>query len=240
MFLDEITMKEFSENLEHTKTIIIPYGTVEEHGQHLPLGTDTIIPVEILKEVARHCSVFIAPPVYYGVCTSTRQHPGTITISPDTLRQLTLDIVRDAYKKGLRNFILLSGHGGGLHINALKEVAEKLIEEIDGIKIAVICPYNLLWERLQEIAETENDSHAGEIETSLIMALRPELVRGTSQEDYPAFPKPFIVKNKLKYWPGGVWGDPSKASPEKGRKVVRLIVDELVSFIKEVENSGQY
>jgi creatinine amidohydrolase len=238
MFLDEITMKEFSENLEHTKTIIIPYGTVEEHGKHLPLGTDTIIPLEILKEVAKHCNVFIAPPVHYGVCTSTRQHPGTITISPDTLRHLTLDIVRDAYKKGLRNFILLSGHGGGLHINALKEVAEILIEELDGIKIAVICPYNLLWESLQEIAETENDSHAGEIETSLIMALRPELVRGTSEEEYPTFPKPFIVKNKLQYWPGGVWGNPSKASAEKGRKVAKLIVDELVSFIKEVENSG--
>ncbi|HHN65949.1 MAG TPA: creatininase family protein [Nitrospirae bacterium] len=236
MFLDEITMKEFSENLNKTKTLIIPYGTVEEHGSHLPLGTDTIIPVEILKEVSKISNVFIAPPVHYGVCTSTRQHPGTISITPHTLRHLTMDILRDAYRKGLRNFILLSGHGGGLHVNALKEVSEILIDELDDIKIAVLCPYDMLRDRLREIAETDNDSHAGEIETSLIMALRPDLVKGRSEEEYPSFPKPLIVRDKLKYWPGGVWGNPDRASSQKGQKVMRIIVDEIVNLIRKVES----
>ncbi len=235
MFIDEITMTEFTEGLKHTRTIIIPYGTVEEHGSHLPLGTDTIIPVEILKAVAKRRKVFIAPPIHYGVCTSTREHPGTITITAETLRRLTMDIIRDAYKKGLRNFILLSGHGGGLHLNALKEVGEILIEELEEIKIAVICPYSMLWDELCEIAETENDSHAGEIETSLILAIRPELVKGRAPKEYPSFPKPFIVKEKLKYWSGGVWGDPSKASKDKGLRVINLAVEKLLQILEEVE-----
>ncbi len=240
MFLDEITMEEFREGLRRTKTVIIPFGTVEEHGRHLPLGTDTIIPVEVLRRLVERKEVFVAPPVHYGVCTSTKLHPGTITISAETLRRLTLDIVRDAYRKGLRNFILLSGHGGGLHLNALKEVAEILVEELEEIKLAVVCPYDILWDELSRIAETENDSHAGEIETSVIMALRPDLVKGTSDEEYPSFPKPIVVRDKLRHWPGGVWGNPLKASKDKGEKVVELIIERLIGVIEKVEAYRQW
>ena len=235
MFIEEMTMEEFKKALRKTKTVLIPFGTVEEHGKHLPLSTDTMVAVEALKRVAEKRKVFIAPPIHYGVCTSTRKHPGTITIKPSTLRAITRDIVVDCYEKGLRNFVLVTGHGGGLHINAMKEVAEDLVEELKGIRMAVVCPYNLLWDELSEIAETENDSHAGEIETSLILSIRPELVKGRSKEEYPNFPKPLIVRDKLKYWPGGVWGNPKKATPEKGQRVFELVVDRLIRVIKEVE-----
>ena len=127
--------------------------------------------------------MFLAPPVYYGVCTSTGQHPGTIGITPETLRRLVFDIVRDAYKKGLRDFFLVTGHGGGLHSSAMKEAAEILVEELKGIKIAVLCPYDILRKELSELAETPNDSHAGEIETSLMLYLAPELVKGSSRKN---------------------------------------------------------
>jgi creatinine amidohydrolase len=151
------------------------------------------------------------------------------------LRRLTLDIVKDAFRKGMRNIILVSGHGGGLHMNALKEVAEILVVEIEDLKIAVVSPYELLWKEIAEIAHTKNDSHAGEIETSLLMALRPELVKGRSKEEYPNFPKPLVVKEKLKYWPGGVWGNPEKASKKKGQRVIQLIVDKMLEIIERVE-----
>jgi creatinine amidohydrolase len=178
--------------------------------------------------------VFLAPPVYYGVCTTTSQHPGTISISPATLRRLTYDLVTDAYDKGLRNFFLITGHGGGLHSAALKESSEKLVAELKGIHLAVICPYDMLYRELAEIADTVNDSHAGEIETSLVLALAPELVKGRSKEDYPKLPKPFVVKDKLKYWKSGVWGDPEKASREKGEKAIKLIVKTIINSIDQV------
>ncbi|MEC4684847.1 MAG: creatininase family protein [Nitrospirota bacterium] len=235
MQIEEITMEEFKKGLKKTKTLIIPFGTVEEHGRHLPLSTDTIIAVEVLRLVEDKRKVFIAPPLHYGVCTTTRLHPGTISITPETLRRITLDMVRDSFQKGIKNFILISGHGGGLHMNALKEVAEILVEEIKGIRIAVVSPYELLWKELSGIAETENDSHAGEIETSVMLALRPELVKGTSKEEYPSFPKPLVVKDKLKYWPGGVWGNPGKASREKGEQVIALILEKIIDIIDMIE-----
>jgi creatinine amidohydrolase len=235
MILENITMKEFKAHLKKTKTIIFPFGTVEEHGTHLPLNTDTLIVYEVLKRLVQKRKVFLAPPVYYGVCTTTSQHPGTISISPGTLRRMTRDIVREAHKKGLRNFFLITGHGGGLHSSALKEAAENLVEELEGITLAVICPYDFLRNELSEIAETPNDSHAGEIETSLVLALAPELVKGLSKEDYPELPRPFIVKDKIKYWRSGVWGNPEKASREKGEKTIRVIIQKLIDIIDRVE-----
>ncbi|MBI5740547.1 MAG: creatininase family protein [Nitrospirae bacterium] len=231
MILENITMPDFQRHLKKTKTIIFPFGTVDEHGNHLPLNTDTLIIYEALKRVVGKRNVFLAPPVNFGVCTSTGEHPGTIGITPETLRRLVLDLVRDAYRKGLRNFFLVTGHGGGLHSAAMKESAEVLIEELKGATIAVLCPYEVLRRELSALAETHNDSHAGEIETSLVLFLAPELVKGRSKEEYPKLPKPFIVKDKLKYWRGGVWGNPEKAGREKGEKVLQLIVDKIIEII---------
>lgn len=231
MLLENMTMAEFRKHLRRTKTIIFPFGTVEEHGDHLPLKTDTLIIYEALRIVAEKRRVFLAPPVHYGVCTSTGQHPGTIGITPRTLRGLVTDMVRDAYEKGLRNFFLITGHGGGLHSSAMKEAAENLVKELKRIRIAVLCPYDVLHKELAEVAETRNDSHAGEIETSLVLYLAPELVKGRSREEYPGFPKPFIVSDKLKYWRGGVWGNPGKASVKKGEKVMALMVRKITEII---------
>ncbi len=228
-------MHEFRQYLKKTKTIVFPFGTIEEHGKHLPLNTDSFIIEESLKRVARKRKFFLAPVVYYGVCTTTKDHPGTISISPGTLRSLSFDLVAEAYKKGLRNFILISGHGGSLHMSAMKETAEVLVEKLKGIKIAVLSPYDVLWKELSEIAETPNDSHAGELETSMMLYLAPKLVKGRSAEEYPKIPKPLTVKDKVKYWPGGVWGNPKKASVDKGKKAIKLITDKIIELLDKIE-----
>jgi creatinine amidohydrolase len=233
--LENITMSEFKKYLKKTKTIVFPFGTIEEHGKHLPLNTDSLVIQEALKLVAKKKKFFLAPVVPYGVCTTTKDHPGTISISPETLRRLSFDLVTEAYKKGLRNFLLISGHGGSLHMSALKETAEALVEKMDDIKIAVLSPYDVLWKELSEMSETPNDSHAGELETSIMLHLSPDFVKGRSPEEFPKIPKPLIVKDKMKYWPGGVWGNPNKASSEKGARAVNLIVDKIIEIIEKIE-----
>ncbi len=230
MLLGEMTMEEFAPCLD--RVLILPSGTVEEHGRHLPLSTDTMVVWAVAVEAGRRVPVLLAPPLHYGVCTSTSMHPGTIGIGFDTLRALVRDIVRSAFEKGLRRFLILSGHGGGAHLTALKEAGEELVRDLEGLTIASLSLYELVVEEIREVVETENDSHAGEIETSLMLYIREELVKGRSPEEYPQFPRPFLVRDKVRYWRGGVWGDPGKASKEKGERIFMAMVDRVVDLIR--------
>ena len=113
MILEEMTMEEFEKGLKSSKTILIPFGSVEEHGSHLPLSTDTIQAYEVGKKASQEIPIFVAPPVHYGYCRSSACHPGTISITTATLKGMTKDIVRSSRLQGLRNFVLLTGHAGG-------------------------------------------------------------------------------------------------------------------------------
>ncbi|MBW1669996.1 MAG: creatininase family protein [Deltaproteobacteria bacterium] len=236
MILEKLTMPAFIEGLTKTRTIIVPFGAVEEHGQHLPLGTDTIHSYELSKETSKHRPLFVAPPVWYGLCRSTSQHAGTITISGDTLKRLAVELATSLYNQGLRNFILLSGHAGGTHMASLTDAGEEILSNLEGSRVAVLSILDLIAEIPDGIVETENDSHAGEVETSLMLHLRPAHINGTSPEEYPSFPTPILARNKKKFWPGGVWGNPSKASLEKGKTVLQNEVEVLLRLVKRIES----
>lgn len=238
MLVGEITMSEFKKGVKKSSVLIVPFGTVEAHGTHLPLNTDTLVIREAVRRVAeRNMSVFMAPPIQYGVCTSTGPHPGTIGITASSLRLIASDIVKSGYAQGFRNIILVSGHGGSIHVSALKEVAEELVAQLEGLKMAAFSIYEVIGREATEIAETKGDSHAGELETSLVMHLAPRLVKGRSKEEYPDFPRPLVVKDKLKYWPGAVWGDPGKATAEKGERLFGVMVDKLEEVAGRLERS---
>lgn len=236
MILEDLTMEEFKDGLSKTRTVLIPFGSVEEHGYHLPLSTDTIQAYEVAKAASLITPLFVAPPVHYGCCRSTAQHPGTVSITTGTLKHLMKDIVRSLHSHGLVNFIILTGHAGGTHTMALIDAGEQLISEITDINLAVLTEYDLAYNEGRDLIETPGDSHAGEIETSRIMHLYPELVKGTGKREYPDFPRGILVRNKRKFWPHGVWGDPTKASAEKGRRINDLVVRKLVEFIGILEN----
>lgn len=235
MLLKNITMTDFQKGLKKTKTLIIPFGTIEEHGSHLPLSTDTIQIYEVVKEVAKKVAVFVALPLHYGVLTSTRDHAGSIGISANSLRAITRDIIKSTYAKGLRNFILISGHAGNIHMSALREVGEELIDEIEDIKIAVISEYDMIREESEKFVETKDDGHAGEIETSRILYLAPQLVKGRAKKEYPRLPKPFLTRDKVKCWKGGVWGNPAKATKRKGEKLFHYSVERVLGVVKKIE-----
>ena len=238
MLIGEITMSDFKKGVNGSSVLIVPFGTVEAHGTHLPLDTDTLIIREVVSKVAgKKPGVFMAPPIQYGVCTSTGPHSGTIGISASTLRHIASDIVKSSYAQGFRNIMLVSGHGGSIHVSALKEIAEELVTRLEGLKMAAFSIYDIIGKEAGEIAETKNDSHAGELETSLVLHLAPHLVKGRSKEEYPDFPRPLILKDKLKYWPGAVWGDPGKATAEKGERLFNVMVSKLEEVALRLERT---
>ena len=238
MLMAHLTMPEFEAALAKTTTVIIPFGSVEEHGPHLPLGTDTSHALEVATRAAQLYPVLVAPPVYYGLCRSTSEHPGTLSISGNTLKALALDISRELYRQGCRQIILLTGHAGGTHVAALIEAGEQLLRELPEIRVAVVNVLELLTEALKqtpELVQTKGDSHAGEVETAIMLAAHPDLVKGTAPAEWPAFPKFILARRKRRFWPGGVWGDPGAGTREKGEKILKHEVNFLVDLVKALE-----
>lgn len=237
MLLENLTMPAFEAGLRQTRTVLIPFGSVEEHGLHLPLGTDTFQAADVCRRLSERRPVFVAPAIFYGVCRSTSNHPGTISVSTETLKALTIDIVRSLYRQGLRNVVLLSGHAGGTHNATLLDAGESLLNELPELRIAVASEYALAYEAGRGLIETPGDCHAGEIETSRMLATRPQLVHGTSPAEQPSFPRFILVRDKRRCWPGGVGGDPARASVEKGRQLEELVVAALEKLVVELEEA---
>lgn len=236
MLLIDLTMAEFEAGLARTRTAIVPFGSVEEHGLHLPLSTDTLQICEVARRAALEVPVFVAPPLHFGYCRSTRDHPGTVSLSPETVRRVAFDLGESLYRQGVRGLILASGHAGGLHMAALEEAGERLTEAFADLEVAVVSEYRWAQEEGRRgIVETADDGHAGEIETSRILALDPALVKGTSPEEYPRLPAPFVARQKRPHWPGGVWGNPARATAEKGEALFAGSVARLVALVQEME-----
>jgi len=118
---------------------------------------------------------------------------------------------------------------------ALLDAGEELIAEYDDINIAILSEYDLARKEGKSIIETDGDAHAGEIETSRILHSHPSLVKGKGEREFPDFPVGILVRNKRKYWPNGVWGDPSKASAEKGRLVEEMVVKKIIEIVQNME-----
>ena len=238
MNISALTMDEFAAGLTKCRTVLIPFGSTEEHGSHLPLATDTLQAVEVAERVAAHRPLFIAPPIHYGVCRSSRAHPGTVGLKTETLKALTIDIVCDFYRQGLRNFILLSGHAGGTHMATLLDSGEHLLERLADARVAVLSEYQLVMSCCSDLIETAGDSHAGEIETSRLLHSHPQWVKGTAAAEFPTFPEGILVRDKRKYWPGGVWGDPNQATAKKGEQMVNRVAERLAILIDQLENGA--
>jgi len=235
MRLEELTTPEFVAALATCRTVVIPFGTIEEHGLHLPLGTDTFQALDVALRVAARRPLFVAPPIHYGVCRSTANHPGTLTLRTETLKALAIDLVNSLHQQGLLHIVLLSGHAGGTHNAALLDAGEQLIAMHPKLNLAVVTEYDLASRTGRHLIETLNDAHAGEIETSRLLHSRPQLVKGTSPAEMPQFPLGILVRDKCRFWPGGVAGDPGKASAAKGEAIEALVADALEELIDRLE-----
>jgi creatinine amidohydrolase len=235
---ENLTMPGLEAWQQKTRTVVLPVGSLEEHGPHLPLGTDTFHALEVARRVAELRPVVIAPPLFYGLCRSTREHPGTVSISGDAWRALLVDLGREFYRQGWRHLVFISGHAGGTHISAMLEAAEGLLAELPEARIAVVNLLELLREVLAakpELIHTRGDSHAGEVETAIMMAAYPHLVKGSAPEEWPSFPKYVLVRDKRRYWPGGVWGNPAAATAAQGAEILAAEATRLASIINGLE-----
>ena len=239
VLMEELTSKEFDEMRDRNTAVIIPIGALEEHGDHLPLCTDTLQPVFVAEEVVRSLqgkvNVLIAPIIGYGMIQSTRNFPGSISLTFDTLRELAFEVMKGMADNRIRNIVVLSGHAGRSHMMALKLGAHKLLE-MEGyrkLKIMVLSDYDIAYQELGSEFPAD-DGHGGELESSRVLAIRPDLVKGKGIPTTLDMPPYRVIADAERYFPTGIWGDPTPATAEKGRNANERIVHELARLIQEM------
>jgi creatinine amidohydrolase len=137
----------------------------------------------------------------------------------------------------MQGVCFLTGHAGGTHGARIIEAGEYLLQHT-GLQVAPVSVMDLLVSA-KNFLQCARDSHAGEMETSLALALWPQMVKGTAAEAYPDFPANILVRDKLARWPSGVWGDPGLASAEKGYKLLAAEADALVEIMERLRQECQ-
>lgn len=236
---DELTMSQAKKAAESDKVVILPIGSVEEHGRHLPLCTDSIQPEYVAAAVARRTGCLVAPSLRYGVCNSTRNFPGTISIGFQALYKITKDILEEFLRNGFRRILVLSGHAGQSHMAALRLAAQEIIWSHENEKaetrprIMVCSDYDFAYE-LKGKHFSEKDGHAGAIETSRVMAIRPDLVKMKGESSYPQLPRFEVVAHPEESFPNGVIGDPTVASRKKGEMTNDYVIESVVKLVNDL------
>ena len=240
LWLDELSTKEAAQAAKDGAVVIFPVGSVEEHGDHLPLCTDSLQPEYIALKVAEKTGCLVAPSLKYGICNAGRNFAGTITIEFDTFYRMVHEILSELVRNGFRRIIVLSGHAGNSHMVALRLAAQDIVIKNDAsgqekkTRIMVLSDYDFAKELTPKYA-SEEDGHAGTLETSRVMAIKPELIKSAGSPSFPKMPRFEVVAHPELYFPSGVNGDPTAASAEKGQKINEYIIEQVAKLVKTIK-----
>ena len=246
--LAELTWPQARRRLSEVDVAILPVGAVEQHGKHLPLDVDIWDVVYQADEVAKRCSEprpLVFPGIPYGVSYHHDDFAGTISVSPETLSRVIYEIGMSAARNGIRKLVILNGHGG--NVPALQFAAQMINR--DAHIFTCVDSGETSDNELQDVIETNNDVHAGELETSTTLAMRPELVYMDRAETHvPRFSSRYLDfgSNVSVSWftrtsrisPSGVMGDPTKATPEKGRRAWEITIANMVELVEHLKTTS--
>ncbi|WP_189328963.1 creatininase family protein [Actinoplanes ianthinogenes] len=203
---------------------VLPVGSFEQHGRYLPLATDTIVAGIVTARVAEEYPVMALPPITISCSHEHAGWRGTVSISARTLHQVVTDIADSLAASGIHRLVLVSGHGGNYVLGNIAQEAS-----VAGPRIAVF-PRSSEWDRARRDAGLttggHEDMHAGELETSILLAYRPDVVRpGNEAADWTADDRPHLLTlGMAEYTESGVIGRPSLGTAEKGRDVIASLV----------------
>jgi creatinine amidohydrolase len=239
LHLDRLTWADIKEEIQKGRdTVVVSFGSTEQHGRHLPLGTDAVLGDEIGWRLAERLGAFLAPTVRFGCSDHHLAFTGTISLGEKTFRSIVTDVVASLSVHGFRRIVLLPTHGG--NFKPLAEAVAK-IKPAKGIRILAFTDLegfvNAAFESSRGfgVAAAKSGAHSGEWETSLMLALRSDQVK----MDWAA--EGFVgdlSEIMLKVFDGiqnldqnGVLGDPRPATAEAGKKYLEVIIEFLYQWV---------
>lgn len=223
---------------------ILPVAACEQHGEHLPVGTDQMIVDAISRRVAQALDgkVWLLPTMPLGTSGLHGGVPGTVWLGEETLYQVIYDVVESLYEHNISRVVIINNHGGAAgttvipHGNYIvKTAARQLNYDHPGNATIWVQPFPAAKEDLMQIFESAGeDIHAGEVETSVMLHLAAGLVKGRGEDHIPA-----VTNDYLDYAPfkrlssSGVWGRPSLASAQKGAQAFDAAAQATIAYVEE-------
>ena len=256
--MENMTVKSVGEYLKNKQSIIIPIGVIEQHGYHLPLKTDALMATHLGRMIGQRTDILVAPTMYQSF--SGGGLPGTVNISPAVMSLVLSDMLISLVSQGFRNIYLFLCHGGSENARALDNALELLLRmnpAFENVMITLMPVWKCDAEKVGWTrAFAEGDWHAGWLETSMVMALEPDLV---DMDEMALDEEPYLslqIKHPDNYQHAekivddemviprmsqrpeikvGVMGTPKKASRQLGEKIVENILIAAVDKINELE-----
>lgn len=217
-----------------TDTVIIPVGSVEQHGSHLPTGTDYMIAKRLTEEVAKKINAYLLPVLPISNCYEHKGKKGSVRMRPSTFALMLSDIILDLRDQGFKKVIVMLYHGGVFAAGPVIREINANYDDIEVIKVEGVSN-----EKIRALLKCApgTDIHAGEKETSLILAINEDTVKKDEmlKNDFiPDCPREYLnYASLLKLSKTGVWGCPSYASKEKGEKLIEEITNAAVEYIED-------
>lgn len=215
--------------------VLLPVGSLEQHGPHLPLTTDTLVAATVAAEVAAAHPVRRLPPLTISCSHEHAAWPGTVSISATTLAAVVTDVAASLRRAGARRLVLVNGHGGNYVLgNVVQEASAG-----PGLPMALF-PGEPDWVQAREAAglgtTSWSDMHAGELETSILLHAHPHLVGELGPHlDHVADDRRHLLGRGLHaYTESGVVGRPSLASARKGRDVLASLVAAFAEYAEDL------
>lgn len=220
--------------LKNSPAVFVTAGSFEQHGYHLPMGTDVILTHAVLDKICEENKLYYFPCATYGQVWSARDYPGTISIEENILVEYLLDIVKSIHRYANIKIILYSFHKGNFHV--LQQVMRKAYDY--GWKEVYVLKHNELEKEAEKILDTQSPAgiwHAGELETSMMLYVRESLVHmEKATAEFPVFPGEW--ENRAVPWKeilqSGAFGDSQSATAEKGEKLYELWTRKLSERVK--------
>lgn len=251
-FIADMTWEEFRDLVDDAAVVVIPMGSTELEGSHLPLGVDTIVANGLARRLKGEEGVLIGPALPIGYSKWFMPFPGTITLETETLTKVLVEYCTSMIAHGIRRIIFLNSHRGN---NACIEAAARTLVGTRQIRVGMLSVWKLandLCASKEQMIDEGRFTHAGEIMTSAVLALRPDSVATARihADSLRSFENsPFRVKNSLgetgykgsvqtiyqdirEITDTGIMGDPTPASPEKGEAILSILTEYIQSFLQ--------
>lgn len=245
--LFRMTWTEAAEAFEKNPVVLLPMGSIEQHGPHCPVG-DYRYMTEVCRRIAEKTDAIVVPTIPWGYSDAFEAFPGTLTVRPETLKNVVLDVLDGLLRHGLDHIVLVCGHKGNM--STLEQVA-RIVRKKHGVRLVTVEP--LTWNDAalrRELYKTDKPptGHGSDPMCSIAIELFPEDVRmdlaeeghpyefwglplgggsGAKFEGYPVS----VYSDWNEVAPNGVIGDPFIANAEVGRRVVEHMIDVGVRFV---------